>query len=79
VENSNIKDLLKLRYNKAVDYVVLNGDPEQTMIDFLSKQGEHAMVVMGAYGRSAISRLFQQSFSNRVIQELKLPVFITHQ
>lgn len=79
VENSNIKDLLKLRYNKAVDYVILNGDPEQTMIDYLSKQGEHAMVVMGAYGRSAISRLFQQSFSNRVIQELKLPVFITHQ
>jgi nucleotide-binding universal stress UspA family protein len=49
------------------------------MIDYLAKQGEHAMVVMGAYGRNAISRLFQQSFSNRVIQELKLPVFITHQ
>ena len=77
-EGWNFKDLVRAHYNEA-DYEVLKGDAEQELINYLKVNGDNAIVVMGAYGRNAISRMFHQSLSNRVIQELKVPVFITHQ
>jgi nucleotide-binding universal stress UspA family protein len=37
-----------------------------------------AMLVSGAYGRSAFSQIFKKSFVSDVIREHKLPVFIAH-
>jgi hypothetical protein len=42
------------------------------------KDKKSAMLVTGAYGRSAISQLFRKSFVSNVIREHKLPVFIAH-
>jgi nucleotide-binding universal stress UspA family protein len=58
---------------------VLTGDAETKLLDYLKLSGDNAVVVMGAYGRSALSRMFHQSLSNRIIQEVNIPVFITHQ
>jgi nucleotide-binding universal stress UspA family protein len=77
-EGWNFKDLVRVHYGEAA-YEVLRGDAETGLIEYLKTQGEKAVVVMGAYSRSAISRLFHQSISNRIIQEIKIPVFITHQ
>ncbi|MBL0055951.1 MAG: hypothetical protein IPP31_07075 [Chitinophagaceae bacterium] len=35
-------------------------------------------IVMGAFSRSVISEIFRKSFASRVIQENKMPVFISH-
>lgn len=74
----NFKDLVHTHFPN-LQYQVLSGDAESELIDFLKNNGQNSIVVMGAYGRSTISRLFHQSLSNKVIQELHLPVFITHQ
>lgn len=77
-DGSNIKDLVKQHYNTA-SYEILKGNAGDELVSFLKQHGENAIVVMGAYGRNALSRLFQQSLSNRIIKELNTPVFITHQ
>jgi nucleotide-binding universal stress UspA family protein len=75
---TNIKDLLKVHYPNSTAEV-LNGTADKELINYLKGKANNAIVVMGAYGRNAISRMFQQSMSNRVIKELNVPVFITHQ
>jgi nucleotide-binding universal stress UspA family protein len=74
----NFKDLVRAHYGEA-DYEVLHGDAEAALIKYLQTKGGNSIVVMGAYGRTSLSRLFHQSLSNRVIQEVNVPVFITHQ
>jgi nucleotide-binding universal stress UspA family protein len=77
-DGRNFKDLIHAHY-KETDYEVMHGDPGDQIINYLRNCGGHAIVIMGSYGRNAVSRLFQSSLSNRVIKELNLPVFITHQ
>lgn len=78
-EGENIKDLIKVHFDH-VDYEVLHGNPEEELMKYLkSGKADHAVVVMGAYGRNAMSRFFHASLSNKVIDETHLPVFITHQ
>lgn len=77
-DGNNFKDLASAHFNN-ISYEVLNGNAEDELIRYLKQSGTNSIVVMGAYGRSAFSRLFQQSMANRVIKELNLPVFITHQ
>jgi len=43
------------------------------------KEEEAAWVVMGAYGRSLLSTLFKKSFADELINDVRLPLFITHQ
>jgi len=74
----NFKDLVHTHF-KNVEYEVLNGDADVELLKYLKENGGNAIVVMGAYGRNAISRLLHQSLSNKVIQEINAPVFITHQ
>ena len=74
----NLKDLVHLHF-KGAEFEVLSGDANDELIKYLQVNGGHSIVVMGAYGRNAISRLFHQSLSNKVIKELNTPVFITHQ
>lgn len=78
-EGENIKDLIHAHFKNA-DYEVLHGSPEEELLKYLkSGKADHAVVVMGAYGRNAMSRFFHASLSNKVIEQTHLPVFITHQ
>ncbi|HRG89922.1 MAG TPA: universal stress protein, partial [Chitinophagales bacterium] len=63
----------------TIRYEVLNGIPEEKLYAYLKENGANSLVIMGAYGRSALARIFQQSMSTRIIKDLNLPVFITHQ
>jgi nucleotide-binding universal stress UspA family protein len=76
-EGWNFKDLIRVHYGDA-SYEVLKGDAEAKLLEYLKVNGESSLVVMGAYGRNTLSRLFHQSVSNRIIQEINVPVFITH-
>lgn len=77
-EGWNYKDLVHSHYKNA-EFEVLNGKAEDELINYLKTDTANSIVVMGAYGRNAISRLLHQSVSNRVIKELNIPVFIAHQ
>ncbi len=76
-EGWNYKDLLHLHYNNT-EYQILQGNTENDLISYLQDETKNSIVIMGAYGRNALSRLFHQSLSNRVIKEVNAPVFITH-
>jgi tellurite resistance protein TerC len=55
-------------------------DPHESPVyKFLKKEGANSMVIMGAYGRSALSRFLHQSVSNSIIEKLQLPIFISHE
>jgi nucleotide-binding universal stress UspA family protein len=74
----NMKDLADKHF-RNVSFEVLNGEASDELPKFLKRRKNHSMVVMGSYGRSALSRMFHSSMSNKVIRDLKMPVFITHQ
>jgi len=61
-----------------VKSMLLSGNIEQKLIEFLDEHPGNAMVVMGAYGRSAISRLFKPSLSNVIINQTRTSLFIAH-
>ncbi len=75
--NKNIKELVSTRFNNP-KYEVLNGEPEVEILNYLKNNGSNSVVVLGSYGRSAISRMFNESLSNKLLREIQLPLFITH-
>lgn len=72
-----IKDLIAERYADP-EYVVLNGKPETELMKYLERNDAGSVVVMGSYGRGALSRFIRQSMANEVILEYRIPVFIAH-
>lgn len=73
-----ISEFLKQHYPSA-NSVVLKGDPEDVIITYLLREKKHAMVVLGAYQRSPLSRLFKPSMADRLLQQVKnMPLFIAH-
>ncbi len=42
------------------------------------KNQQPGYVIMGAFSRSLFSQLFRKSLANRVIHEIKMPIFISH-
>ena len=76
LEKKRIMQWLSRHFNYA-DFIVLKGDGENELLNYLRKK-KHAMVVMGAYGRSMLSRFFRQSHADLLIKTLAYPLFITH-
>ena len=77
-QNRDVKDLAG-RHFKKLSFRVLNGDPESELKKFLKKAGDETVVVMGAYGRSTWSRMLHASISNKILKDVKVPLFIAHQ
>lgn len=75
-ENSRLRDWLQSNYRYA-DVVTIKGTPDKDLFNYLLKK-ENTLVVLGAYGRSMVSRFFHQSKAELIIGSLPFPVFITH-
>jgi nucleotide-binding universal stress UspA family protein len=58
--------------------ISLSGRTEKKLIEFLDEHRQNTMVVMGACGRTAISRLFKPSLSNVIINQTRTSLFIAH-
>ncbi len=56
----------------------LTGKVEKEMENFLSELTGHILVVIGAFGRSEISRFFHESLANIVMRDKKVSLFIAH-
>jgi len=57
---------------------ILQGDLQKELKSFIASMGP-AVVVMGAYGGNAMSRLFHRSLANVVIEETNAFVFVMHE
>ncbi len=58
---------------------VMKGNVEKELLSFLHAHSEKALVVMGAYGRKGLSRLFHESLADSVINQSHASLFISHQ
>lgn len=59
------------------EIVVLYGESRSQLPDHINQLGQ-SIIVMGAFGRSALSRLFKGSLANTVLLKTKKPVFIAN-
>lgn len=71
-----MKEWLKVHY-LDVEFVLPKGDIADQLFDYL-RQKKNAIAVMGAYGRSVISRFFKPSRASLILKEINLPIFIAH-
>jgi nucleotide-binding universal stress UspA family protein len=85
----NEKEKIKKKHREAIsqklekrfsdlEVISLKGKLKKKLIEFLDDHTENAIVVMGAYGRSAISLLFKPSLSNVVLDQSRTSLFIAH-
>jgi hypothetical protein len=75
-EQFKMKEWLKVHYDD-VQFVVLKGDPADELFGYLIEK-KKAIVVVGAYGRSMLSRFFKPSQARLIVKTINLPVFIAH-
>ena len=76
VDEQNLKQYLRMHYSN-VNFHMLDGDTNHELIKFLFNRTK-ALVVMGAYSRSKLSRAFFPSTAEKLIKGLSLPIFIAH-
>jgi nucleotide-binding universal stress UspA family protein len=76
-DNRLIKEFIKRHYPKAA-YITLRGFPEDEIVDYLQHQNMNAMIVLGAYRRGRLSRLFRESMADHLLQHVRMPLFIAH-
>jgi len=76
-DNRLIKEFIKRHYPKA-EYLVLKGMPEDEIYRFLKREKGHPVVVLGAYQRGKLSRLFRPSMADYLLSHSNLPYFIAH-
>jgi hypothetical protein len=63
---------------RNLEIKILHGDVRNVLADFTGSL-PHSLVVMGSYGRNSLSRFFHKSAANKMIEEGKSSVFMTHQ
>lgn len=73
----NLRTWLTNHYSN-IQNRILHGNIREELANFINST-PISLVVMGAYGRTAISRLFHKSLANTVIQHTKSSLFITHE
>ncbi|HSN08452.1 MAG TPA: hypothetical protein VLS85_05415 [Hanamia sp.] len=76
-ENENYLNNLKFSF-ADISLKSLYGNMENQMEDFLSGLSGHILVIMGAFGRTEISRFFHKSRANSVMKEKNVSLFIAH-
>ncbi|GAB3915911.1 universal stress protein [Mucilaginibacter boryungensis] len=65
-------------YYPQVNYKILKGEPEKALLSHLQNLSSNNVVVMGAYSRGTVSRMFSASMANRLMEALDVPMFIAH-
>lgn len=66
------------RHFPTASYTVTKGNPEEQIVSHLDNYKENQLVVLGAYLRSEMSRLFKTSMADILMKELDTPLFIAH-
>lgn len=78
-ESENIKDLLNQHFTSLTIDVKHHDRIGDALLSYFKMQEDNGFIVMGAYGRTAFSRWLKKSMANTIINEVKMPVLITHE
>lgn len=63
---------------KNLSLTQLEGNEKEEMITYLRKFPDNTLLVIGAYGRNALSRLFHASMAKTILQNTRVSMFLTH-
>lgn len=72
----NFSEWLRLHY-RNVHFEAVTGEIDKALFDYLVKR-KGVFLVMGAYGRNALSQFIKHSRAEFLIKTLTHPIFITH-
>lgn len=75
-DKQNFLEWMKMHYS-VIGFQVLAGNTEDKLFDYLFKR-KNVFIVMGAYGRSSLSRFFHHSQADMLINIMTQPIFISH-
>ncbi len=75
-DKHNLQEWLQNRYS-VIGFEVVKGNPDDKLFDYILER-KNAFIVMGAYGRNALSRFLKPSHANRLIKTITQPIFICH-
>jgi nucleotide-binding universal stress UspA family protein len=76
-DNKLMKEFIE-RHFTAASYTVTKGNAKEQITNYLRAYEENQLVVLGAYLRSEMSRLFKTSMADILMKELDTPLFIAH-
>ena len=76
-DNKLMREFVKRHFPNA-SYTVVKGNGEEQIVGHLQNHKENELVVLGAYRRSELSRLFKISMADILMKELDTPLFIAH-
>jgi len=76
-DNRLMKEFMKNHFPNA-KYTVIKGLAEEEINHYLKLVQENSIVVLGSSRRGAVSRLFRESMVDKLLKEVKLPLFIAH-
>lgn len=71
-----IREWILLHYPNS-EIAILKGELKSEIAEFINARKDN-LVVMGAFGRSSLSRIFKESLAIAVIDRTSAPVFISH-
>ena len=69
---------LAVHYPKAQQQL-LTGKATEQLVRFMGKDNTDTIVVMGAYGRSGLSRLVHKSLADQVVEKARATLFVVHE
>jgi len=75
-QKHRFKEWLTAHYNN-LHFEALYGNTDGAFFDYLLKK-ENIILVMGAYGRTALSQFFRSSTADMLIKTITQPIFIAH-
>lgn len=75
-EKNNVRDWLSYHYS-SIEFESLKGDVDHQMLVYLLKK-QNVFIVMGAFGRNALSMYFKRSRAELILQTITQPIFIAH-
>lgn len=76
-DNRLMKELMRRHFPEA-EYVILKGEASTEIPSYVTQQNQNAIVVLGAYGRSKVSRIVDESMADVLIKNVPMPLFIAH-
>ena len=76
-DNRLMKEFMKRHYPEA-EYTVIKGRAEDSILKHLEDQEKGCIVVLGAYRRGRLSRIFRPSMADLLMKHIQAPLFIAH-
>ncbi len=71
-----IREWLPLHYPNA-KIEIIKGETKNELANYINRLS-NPLIVMGAFGRSSLSRFFKESLANHIMTQTNAPIFIAH-